>query len=72
MNDYDYTADVLLLNKFKSNFKLKIEYDGTVWFHLTRVLPGNDFKNGILQLKDVINVIGDSLYNLVSHSSCNR
>lgn len=63
---YDDTGDVLLFDQFNSTFIPSLNYDKTIWFHLTRTSPSNDFKNGILPLGVVINDIWDSLYELAS------
>lgn len=40
-------------------------YDQTCWFHLTRTIEKNDFKDGILPLNRQIDSIWDFLYSLV-------
>lgn len=65
--NYDNTGDVLLFDQFKSTFNPRLDYDKTMWFHLTRIFPSNDFQNGILPLGFIIDDIWESLYELSSN-----
>ncbi|PEA83803.1 hypothetical protein [Bacillus pseudomycoides] len=62
-NDYK-TIDTLLLEQIKKTIgKNRVNYDRTVWFHLTRT--NSDFKDGILPLGDIIENIWNDLYKLI-------
>lgn len=71
-NPYSDTGDKVLLNEFKTRFKPITDYDQTNWFHLTRVIRSENFKKGILPLKDVIKSKWDAIYNLVSDCISNE
>jgi len=43
-----------LLTCFKKKRQISTEYDGTYWFHITRVKEGTLFKNGILPLGQML------------------
>lgn len=65
-NDW-ISADELFLNKIKQMRKLShFHYDLTVWFHLTRTIPNNQFNEGLLPLNLVLENLWEFMFSLQS------
>lgn len=60
---HESTSD-FLFSYIRDETDCKADFDKTCWFHCTRTLKSNSFKEGILPLKEVIPKIWDFLFDL--------